>query len=257
MPDPVDLDPYSTALLFDFDGTLVGIADHPSEVVLHAEIRDTLTRLHRSFNGAVAVISGRPVAELEGFLWPLRIPLAGVHGLEFQFLDGTVQRHAYDRDKLERLTASIRAFAAPYRGLLVEAKAGSVALHYRKRPDLQDEASRFAHACLDAETGVELVHGKMVVELRLGGRSKADAVSRFMDEVPFAGRTPWFFGDDVTDEDAFARVNELGGRSVKIGAGDTIATHRFATMEDFHDWLSRLAHTHAAAAPTAHAGGAQ
>ncbi len=252
LPDPSDPDPESTALLFDFDGTLVDIAEDPSAVILRGDIRDILTHLYGTFGGAVAVISGRPVAEVDAFLQPLRLPLAGVHGLEVQPVGGPIERHAYDRDKLERLIASIRAFTAPHQGLLVEAKGGAVALHYRKRPDLADDVRRFARSCLDTETGVELVHGKMVAELRLGGRSKADAVSRFMGEPPFAGRTPWFFGDDVTDEDAFARINVLGGRSVKIGPGDTCATVRFGTVADFHGWLSRLAAVDAAGA--AHAG---
>lgn len=255
LSEPSDLDPDSTALFFDFDGTLVEIAQDPSAVVLRHEIRDILTHLYATFGGAVAVVSGRPVAEVDSFLRPLRLPLAGVHGLEVQPVDGPVERHAYDRGKLERLIASVRAFTAPHAGLLVEAKGGAVALHYRKRPELEDDVRRFARSCLDTETGVELVHGKMVAELRLGGRTKADAVSRFMNDAPFAGRTPWFFGDDVTDEDAFSRINDLGGRSVKIGPGETHATARFDTTAAFHDWLSRLAA--AGEVADAHAGAAR
>ncbi len=150
-------------------------------------------------------------------------------------------RHGYDNAALDRLIGAARAFAADHPGLLVEAKPGSVALHYRQAPDLADAVKRFAQDCAKAHPGVELMHGKMVAELRLGGRSKADAVSHFMELPPFSGRAPWFFGDDVTDEDGFRRVNELGGQSVRIGPGPTAARHSFESIGAFHRWLVRAA----------------
>lgn len=241
MPEEDELDPYSTALFLDFDGTLVEIADHPDKVILRAEIRDALDQLHDALDGALAVISGRPVSELDTFLAPLRLPLAGVHGLEFRQGDGATERHGYDNAALDRLIGAARAFAADHPDLLVEAKPGSVALHYRQAPDLADAVKRFAQDCAKAHPGVELMHGKMVAELRLGGRNKADAVSHFMELPPFSGRAPWFFGDDVTDEDGFRRVNELGGQSVRIGPGPTAARHSFESIGAFHRWLVRAA----------------
>lgn len=241
MPEEDELDPYSTALFLDFDGTLVDIADRPDEVILRAEVRDALDLLHDALDGALAVISGRPVSELDSFLAPLRLPVAGVHGIEVRNGNADVQRHGYDSAALDRLVASARAFAAEYPALLVETKAGSVAIHYRQAPELCEAVESFADDCAKAEPSVELLHGKMVAELRLGGRNKADAVSHFMERTPFVGRTPWFFGDDVTDEDGFRRVNELGGQSVKIGPGRTAARNNFESIGAFHRWLVRAA----------------
>ena len=241
MPEEDELDPYSTALFLDFDGTLVEIADHPDKVILRAEVRDALALLHDALDGALAIVSGRPVSELDTLLAPLRLPLAGVHGLEFRQGDGAVQGHGYDHAALDRLIASARAFAADHPGLLVETKPGSVALHYRQAPSLAEAVARFARDVAAAQPGVELLHGKMVAELRLGGRSKADAVSHFMELPPFSGRAPWFFGDDVTDEDGFRRVNALGGRSVRIGHGPTAARDSFDSVGAFHRWLVRAA----------------
>lgn len=241
MPEEDELDPYSTALFLDFDGTLVEIADHPDKVILRAEVRDALNLLHDALDGALAIISGRPVSELDTFLAPLRLPLAGVHGLEFRHGDGAVQRHGYDGRTLDRLIEAARAFADGRSGLLVETKPGSVALHYRKAPNLAETVERFARDVAAAEPGVELMHGKMVAELRLGGRSKADAVSHFMAQMPFSGRIAWFVGDDVTDEDGFGRVNALGGRSMRIGHGPTAARDSFESIGAFHRWLVRAA----------------
>ncbi|MBX9451929.1 MAG: trehalose-phosphatase [Mesorhizobium sp.] len=241
MPEEDELDPYSTALFLDFDGTLVDIADRPDAVILRADIRDALDLLHDALDGALAVVSGRPVSELDSFLAPLRLPVAGVHGLEVRHGDADVQRHGFDSAALDRLVASARAFAANHPALLVETKAGSVAIHYRQAPELAEIVKSFADGCALAEPGVEILHGKMVAELRLGGRNKADAVSHFMERPPFVGRTPWFFGDDVTDEDGFRRVNDLGGRSVRIGRGPTAARDSFESIDIFHRWLVQAA----------------
>lgn len=234
-------DPESTALLFDFDGTLVDIADRPDTISVPPSTRQTLTTLFGRFIGAVAVVSGRPVAELDNYLRIEGMPLAGVHGLELSDGNGHHTRHHFDQAAHGALIASAKAFAGAHTGLLVETKPGSVAVHYRRKPEIGDAVLAFARSLASATSGVELIAGKMVAELRLGGRSKADAVNAIMDLPAFAGRTPWFFGDDVTDEDAFRAANARGGRSFKIGSGETVANGRFAGIEAFHRWLRTLA----------------
>lgn len=244
MPDLLledEPDPYSTALFFDFDGTLVAIEEQPDQVSLRAETVAALEILADVLDGAVAILSGRPVGELTSFLDPLRLPLAGVHGLETSDVAGTVTRHSFDQNSLAMLVEQARSFAAPHAGLLVEAKPGSVALHFRRRPELEAAVVSFAKGAAASVPGAGLILGKMVAELRLGGRTKADALSHFMAVPPFAGRTPWFFGDDVTDEDGFSRANELGGRSFRIGEGRTLAMQTFADFETFQHWLTATA----------------
>lgn len=247
------LDPAGTALLFDFDGTLVDIAERPDAIRFDTATRNALTILFERFSGAVAVVSGRPVDELDGYIRIDGLPLAGIHGLELADGNGRRQRHDFDPAAHGALIASASAFAGAHPGLLVETKPGSVAIHYRRQPELGEAVLAFARSLAAATAGAELVAGKMVGELRLGGRSKADAVAAIMDLPAFAGRLPWFFGDDVTDEDGFVAANARGGRSFKIGPGRTAAGERFADIAAFRRWLAAAA-TNEDRAATAHAG---
>lgn len=236
-------DPDSTALLFDFDGTLVDIAERPDAVALLPATHAALARLFDRFGGAVAVVSGRPVDELDDYIRLDGMPLAGIHGLELA--DGEGQRHRHDFDLAAHgaLIASAKSFAGARPGLLIETKPGSVAIHYRRQPEIEDDVLAFARSLAAATAGAELIAGKKVAELRLGGRSKADAVNAVMELPAFTGRMPWFFGDDVTDEDGFKAASALGGRSFKIGPGETAADGRFSDIAAFHHWLQRIANS--------------
>ena len=137
----------------------------------------------------------------------------------------------------------------------MESKPGSVALHYRRGPHLEGACQEFAQRLSETVGGVSPIHGKMVVELRLGGRNKADAVAQFMSAPPFRGRAPLFVGDDVTDEDALRKVEQIGGTGVKIGSGVTTGSARFADRADFMRWLHTLAAGTAGNGPNQTAGG--
>lgn len=236
-------DPYSTALFFDFDGTLVDIAEHPDSVTLTAPAAHALAALSEAVDGAVAIVSGRPIRDIDRYLGPYipDIPIAGVHGLEFRNGVGVVDRFPFDERAFASLTAKVRDLAGRHDDLVVEAKQGSLALHYRQRPDLEAVVRSSASTLASETPGVDLVLGKMVVELRLGGRNKGDAIARFMGEQAFRGRTPWFFGDDATDEDGFRFVNGAGGRSFRIGDGPTMAKESFDDFDAFQRWLVTLA----------------
>lgn len=226
-----------TALFLDFDGTLVDFADHPDAVALDPPIREALARLARRLSGAVAIITGRDIADIDRYLTPLHLPVAGVHGLIRRDGNGTLHQGAADLAAAEALYNRLTDWAAAEAGLVVEHKPGAVALHYRQRPELEQVCT----ARMEAEAGglhaFRLMRGKCVLELKTGGRDKGMAVADFMAEPPFAGRLPVFAGDDVTDEDAFAQVNAQGGVSIKIGEGNTIANHRANSSEIFRLWL--------------------
>ena len=240
-PDRDTVDPYSTAFFFDFDGTLAAIVPTPDQVLLDPRVIANLRTLHHASNGALAVVSGRPVEELDRHLGDFRPALAGVHGLQYRNPDGAHATAAFDGSAVTDMSAALTRFAEQHRGLIAETKPGSVALHYRLRPDLEDEACTFGAMLASRYPGVEFMQGKMVVELRLGGRSKGDAVSHFMAMPPFAGKTPLFVGDDVTDEDGIIRAQNLGGIGCKVGLGNTAAHWRFDTIADFWTWLDDLA----------------
>jgi len=235
--------PDRLALFLDFDGTLVEIAEKPDAVQLSDTTRQTLSRLHRSLDGALAIVTGREIEIIDAMLAPFRCPVAGVHGLTRRDSSGRAHTAAVETTFLDEAERRLQLLACNETGLLVERKSHSIAIHYRCRPDLE-------HACLDVmeaiarlDGRVHLVRGKMVVEARPTGGDKGTAVAEFMMEQPFAGRQPLFAGDDVTDEDAFQFVNRRGGLTLKIGPGETSARYRLADTAAFLVWLSETADT--------------
>lgn len=240
-PLPIDLDPRHTALFLDCDGTLSEIVDQPDQARIEPHLRATIGLLARQTGGALAIVSGRSVAQLDALFAPLTLPAAGVHGAERR--DHAGKMHIEDADARLDATdmAAARSFVALHAGLLCEAKPGAVALHYRMRPDLQEEVEGFANMLVDSRPGLTLRHGKMVVEITAGHRTKGDAIAAFMREKPFAGRLPVFAGDDITDEDGFATVAALGGKTIKIGEGPTYAELRVASRQEVERWLVALA----------------
>jgi trehalose 6-phosphate phosphatase len=173
-------------------------------------------------------------------LFPLRLPLAGVHGAERRDSCGNLHHAEFDARTEMALIAEITAFAQARPGLLVEAKPGAVALHYRQRASLQAECLAFAATIVGRHPSVRLLEGKMVLEFSLSRRNKGDAIADFMRESPFAGRKVFFAGDDKTDEAGFEAVNNMGGVTVKIGSGVTAARFRVADTGEFADLLHRM-----------------
>jgi trehalose 6-phosphate phosphatase len=214
----------SCALFLDFDGTVVDIAPQPQAVQVPVPLIGVLHDLHGHLQGAVAVISGRPIAQIDAFLAPLQLPVAGVHGAERRGGDG--QMHLIDTHPLDQVEAAARALVAQHPGLLVEGKRGSLALHYRQRPELEDLCLRTMQDAVDESPGLTLLRGKMVAEAKPGGASKGRAIEAFLAEPPFAGRRPVFIGDDITDEVGFSTVQRLGGMGIKVGEGATVAWGR-------------------------------
>ncbi|WP_136065498.1 trehalose-phosphatase [Modicisalibacter radicis] len=231
------------ALFLDFDGTLVSLAAHPSEVRVSPRLKRLLDELGKTFDGAVAVVSGRPLDQLEQLLGPVSLPMAGIHGLEWRDADGSRHTAIAQPAQLASCRDALAAFVADHPGLHYEDKGVSLTLHYRGAPELAEACREFfaaQHRAL-GET-FELVPGKCVLELRPSGYHKGTAVARLLDEAPtFQARTPVFIGDDVTDEDAFRIVNARGGHSVRVGSQDeTAATCYLESVQEVLTWLESL-----------------
>jgi trehalose 6-phosphate phosphatase len=216
----------SCALFLDFDGTMVDIAPQPHAVEVPKPLIGALQHLNDDLQGAVAVISGRPIEQIDAFLRPLKLAVAGVHGAERRGADG--QLHLLQTYPLDAIEEAACTLAARNPGLLVENKRGSIALHYRQRPELEPLCLQAMQDAVATSPGVALLKGKMVVEAKPGGASKGRAIEDFLREAPFAGRKPVFIGDDVTDEAGFSTVQRLGGLGIKVGGGATIAWRRLA-----------------------------
>jgi trehalose 6-phosphate phosphatase len=221
----------SCALFLDFDGTLVDIAPQPEAVIVPSELVATLTALNKYLGGALALISGRPIEQIDAFLHPLRLSAAGVHGAERRGADGKMT--LLSTHPLEHVEEAALALAARHQMLRVEKKRGSVALHYRQAPELEQECLHVMQAAIQESPGLTLLRGKMVVEAKPGGASKGHAIEAFMQEGPFAGRSPVFVGDDITDEVGFATVQRLKGLGVKVGEGASVAWQRLASPAVF------------------------
>jgi trehalose 6-phosphate phosphatase len=239
-PPPLELE--RTALFLDYDGTLVPIAPTPDEAMADDAVLALLQALERRLGGALAVVSGRPVADIDRMLAPLRLTVAGLHGLELRRSDGAVVTPDAADASLARARAALRLLHDRIPGTLFEDKRLTVALHYRGAPAAEEEV-RAAGARLveESDGALQLLPGKMVVELLPAGRDKGRAIGGLLAFEEFAGRQPVFVGDDVTDEAGFRVINERGGISVRVGKTErrTEARWRLADVAALRRWLER------------------
>lgn len=227
------------AVFLDIDGTLAEFAATPREVRIDRKLIEALPFLGMRHGGALALVTGRAITDVDRMFPELGIPVAGQHGCERRDAQGTLHLHAADPGILGQLRTMFAAFAARHPGVILEDKGATIALHYRQSPQLADHIRSVARSSFDAAggAGYRLWEGKRLVEIRPDGRDKGKAIVDFMGEPPFAGRKPVFVGDDVTDEDGFAAVDAMGGWSVKVGAGRTSAQFRLPNIAAAHRWL--------------------
>ncbi len=237
---PVLIAPERAAFFFDFDGTLADIAEHPEDVKVTDASRETLARLQQASGGAVAIISGRDIASIDRFLDPEKLPVAGVHGLTRRDAQGQLHHPDFDMSELREIEARLQLLVDRETGLLLERKHGAIALHYRQRPELEEVCIRAMEEAVTNSGSGTVRRGKMVIEAVGHPSDKGSAIDSFLQEKPFLGRVPVFAGDDLTDEDGFALVNERGGVSIKIGPGDTRARYRIQSRDELLAWLNSL-----------------
>lgn len=230
------------AFFLDLDGTLLEHVAHPQAVHADASLLRLLGALSAACGGALALISGRSIEDIDRLLAPLALPAAGQHGTELRLPQGTRRRDTPVIDKLGHAAADIVRLTAAHEGLVFENKGMTLALHYRMAPHLQDLAVHSMRGLAAALGGeFELQEGKFVVEIKPSGKDKGTAINEFMNEAPFAGRQPVFVGDDLTDEYGFAAVNAMGGHAVKVGTGETRARWRAQDSVAVLAWLGEFA----------------
>jgi trehalose 6-phosphate phosphatase len=243
LPAPPDLRVDEIALFLDVDGTLVEIEREPGAVHVPERLCRVLADLQKIGDGALALVSGRSLEQLDRLFSPLRLNAAGLHGLERRNLATGVVRSEPDRAVFEPARARLDRFAKEHAGVLLEDKGLTLALHYRKAPEFEAEAKALTQAVAAESRGaLVLLEGKKVLELKPPGCDKGEAIAAFMDEPPFRGRRPVFAGDDVTDEAGFATINRLGGISIRIGADSrpTAALYGHRDVSSMQDWLLDL-----------------
>lgn len=235
--------PAGMALFLDLDGTVLDLAPTPGAVSIGPDVVAAIGVLIQRLDGALAIVTGRSLQDVDRILSPLRLPTAALHGAELRRCGGGRVADSGDAPP-DRLTAAIGAFVDARPGLALENKGASVAIHFRAAPEREDEVhARIGDLVAQLAPAHELQPGKMVVEVRPRGCDKGTALKRLMAEKPFAGRTPLVLGDDLTDEFAFAAANALGGASVLVGEvkRSSVATYRLDSPDAVRAWLVALA----------------
>jgi trehalose 6-phosphate phosphatase len=237
------------AILLDIDGTILDLAPSPQQVWVPPELRRTLARLDSLTGGAVALVSGRSLHDIDLIFSPLQLAAVGGHGAELRPVAGTAPllRVGPLSAALKRELAGVTELGP---GILAEDKGYSLALHYRLAPDKR-EALRSAveEICAAAPPGsVEILPGKQVVEIKPAGINKAIAVRELMRYPPFAARNPIFIGDDTTDEPVFGIIAEFGGLGFSVGRIVADSNGHFDTPESVRSWLAHIAAEGASAA---------
>lgn len=224
------------ALFLDLDGTLLDIAVAPDSVVIPPHLTDALADVHAALGGALAVVSGRSLEEVDRLLAPLRLPVAAEHGAVIRLPSGMLDSIPATRRPSRQWIEQLHAATRDWSGVLVEEKVYSVALHYRLAPHRKGALRQLAMSLVRAApTRFELLIAKEAFEVRPKGITKGRAVEVLMSQDPFRGRQPVFVGDDITDEDGMEAAVRLGGLGLTVEAafeGQPLAVR---------DWLRRAA----------------
>jgi trehalose 6-phosphate phosphatase len=232
------------ALFLDVDGCLLDFHDDPASVRAEPPLVARLDAIARRLGGALALVSGRSIASLDRMFAPAAFAAGGLHGLERRGV-ATMPAPAaavpeFDRAAWAKLVADARAWMANHPRAVVEDKARTLALHWRAEPAAESSARAFAALALARLPGYRLQPGNQVLELRPDGPDKGSAIAAFLGEPPFAGRTPVFAGDDLTDEPGFALVNARAGISIVVGdRRPTQAAYRLADPAALRRWLAQ------------------
>ncbi|MBV9559838.1 MAG: trehalose-phosphatase [Bradyrhizobium sp.] len=230
------------AILLDIDGTLLDLAPTPREVWVPPDLADTLNRLKEKTSGALALVSGRSLNDIDLIFAPAQFPVVGGHGAEMRLMaesDATAAAAPPLDKELKRRLATI-AHLSP--GILLEDKGYSLALHYRLAPHAEKaiyEAVSLIRADLP-NAPIEVLPGKFVCEIKPAGFTKASGVRELMTRTPFQGRKPLFIGDDVTDESVFAMMPDYDGLSFSVGRRAIGVDGHFDSPSDVRAFLARL-----------------
>lgn len=236
-------DPSALALFLDIDGTLVPIAPTPAEVRPSPDLPRLLRRAAADLGNALAIVSGREITSIDQVTHGVVPYAAGSHGAEFRLGLGQPVLRPGPQPDIAGLETDVLACMGDWPGLLIEPKRAGLAVHYRKAPDLGARVRDELASLLTrrAQPDLALLQGDHVVEVRSPAHNKGEAVRRIMAETAFQGRHPVFIGDDVTDEDGFVVVQELGGTAIIVGdRRPTLATRKLDSVAAVLELLARI-----------------
>jgi trehalose 6-phosphate phosphatase len=231
------------AIFLDVDGTLLDLAERPDDVVTPKDLVATLARAERKLAGALALISGRAIGDLDRLFEPLRLRASGIHGAEIRFEPGGAVTSTPAAMELPRSRwTALTCEAAAFPGAFVENKRFSFVVHYRRAPSAEWPLRQAVMRLIGSSPGpVEVMDAQHAIELKAPGFDKGGAIAAFLSRPAFRNRTPVFVGDDATDEHGFAVVAACGGYAYSVGRRRPGATGVFADPSAVRDWLSEFA----------------
>jgi trehalose 6-phosphate phosphatase len=229
------------ALFLDVDGTLLDMAPRPGAVFVPPSLIESLALAEKALDGALALVSGRSIDELDRLFAPLRLCASGVHGAQSRFAPRDSEQSYEEADPLPRkLWVALTEVLFDFPGTFAENKRYSFAVHYRTVPVLERRLREALGALIVGHTDLDLamIHGHSVLEIKTQEFDKGKAIERFIARLPFSGRVPIFIGDDTTDETGFAAVVRAGGHAFSVGSLRSGASFAFATPGSVRQWLS-------------------
>lgn len=232
------------ALFLDVDGTLIDIAPHPDDVVVPGSLIRDLDKANRILDGAMALVSGRTIANLDRLFQPLKLRCSGVHGAEFRFDPDQVGFVVGTPTLPDDLWMDLDQIVAAFPGVMAENKAYSYAVHYRSAPRARAALILALEALVETRAGLHLriMPGHFVFEIKSADFDKGDAVERFLDHPGFRGRRPIFIGDDVTDWPGFTMALRRGGLAYSVGNAVADVTGTFPDPPAVRTWLRQITH---------------
>jgi trehalose 6-phosphate phosphatase len=228
-------------LFLDVDGTLIELAETPFDISASDELKALLKDVSERLGGALAVVSGRSIEYLDALFTPLRLPSAGLHGVERRKASGVMHGASFNDSQLDRARVALTLLVQAHAGTLLEDKGRTIAIHFRMAPQFEPEL-REAVLGIAAMLGTNyhVQSGSMMLEIKPRGFNKGAAVKAFLQEPPFSGRTPVYVGDDLTDIDGFRVVGDHGG--ISIAVGDRVqGQYRLDDPAAVREWLKGIA----------------
>jgi trehalose 6-phosphate phosphatase len=241
-PEPTTLDRQTIGLFLDVDGTIIDLAPTPDAVEVPDALREELATVERRLDGALALVSGRPIRELDRLFDPLRLRASGVHGGEIRYAPDQPERALSAQRLPNEAWTKLQRLLTEFPGAFAENKGISFAVHYKFAGGAGDQIYAALERMLNEypELPLELIGGRAVYEIKLSGFDKGKAIEYFMAQPPFAGRRPIFVADDRVDGPGFEKALALGGLALSVGAKLPGVTGWFASPKDLRAWLERL-----------------
>lgn len=229
------------AVMLDVDGTLLDSMDDPRSAVVEPALLELLGELHTALEGALALVSGRELDDIDALFQRPPWAAVGLHGLELRHADGSFRRRVPGIADQTQMRKQVTELAARFEGVRLEDKQRTIVLRCRSDPSRLAGLRLEAKALLPQLPGYELQPGRQSVEFKPVGMDKGRAVRELFRHPTFAGRTPVYVGDGFADEHAFRSVNRFDGKSVRVGNREpTVARYTLANPAEARTWLREV-----------------